>query len=99
MKESYQESSCTAMFACAFSRGIRNGWYEDPAVYREGCIRACEGLKKMAIDTDGHVWGVCRGSEFSCSKHYYAEQLLPRLDDTHGIGIILLALCERMKLD
>jgi len=25
--------------------------------------------------------------------------LLPRLDDTHGIGIILLALCERMKLD
>lgn len=99
MKESYQESSCTAMFACAFSRGIRNGWYHDPSPYRQGCIRACEGLKKMAIDVDGHVWGVCRGSEFSCSKHYYAEQLLPRLDDTHGIGIILLALCERMKLD
>jgi hypothetical protein len=42
---------------------------------------------------------VCRGSEFSCSRRYYAEQLLPRLDDTHGIGIILLALCEGEKLD
>ncbi|ADY12654.1 glycoside hydrolase family 88/105 protein [Sphaerochaeta globosa] len=99
MKESYQESSCTAMFACAFSRGVRHGWYEDPQPYRDGCIKACEGLKEMAIDTDGHVWGVCRGSEFSCSKHYYAQELLPRLDDTHGIGIILLALCDRMKLD
>lgn len=96
--QSYQESSCTAMFACAFSRGVRFGWYDEPEPYRLGCINACDGLKEMAIDADGHVWGVCRGSEFSCSKHYYAEQLLPRLDDTHGIGIILLALCERAKL-
>ncbi len=86
------------MFACAFSRGVRFGWYDEPEPYRLGCIKACDGLKEMAIDADGHVWGVCRGSEFSCSKHYYAEQLLPRLDDTHGIGIILLALCERAKL-
>lgn len=96
--QSYQESSCTAMFACAFSRGVRNGWYEEAGPYREACIKACEALKTKAIDVDGHVWGVCRGSEFSCSKHYYAQQLLPRLDDTHGIGIILLALCERAKL-
>lgn len=98
MPQSYQESSCTAMFASSFSRGIQHGWYEDPAPYQEGCLKAVEGLKKIAVDTDGHVWGVCRGSEFSCSRHYYANELLPRLDDTHGIGIILLALCERMKL-
>lgn len=98
MKSSYQESSCTAMAACAFSRGVRQGWYENPEPYREGCLKACDGLKKKAIDGDGHVHGVCRGSEFSCSRHYYAEQLLPRLDDTHGIGIILLALCEGEKL-
>lgn len=98
MNTSYLESSCTAMFACAFSRGVRMGWFENPAAYEEGCKKACQALKEQAIDHDGHVWGVCRGSEFSCSPHYYAEQLLPRLDDTHGIGIILLALCERMKL-
>lgn len=96
--QSYQESSSTAMFACAFSRGVRHGWYAESEPYRVACIKACEALKEMAIDADGHVWGVCRGSEFSCSKHYYAQQLLPRLDDTHGIGIILLALCERAKL-
>ncbi len=91
MRSSYQESSCTAMAACAFSRGVRGGWYENPEPYREGCVKACDGLKKKAIDSDGHVrGGVCRGSEFSCSRHYYAEQLLPRLDDTHGIGIIFL---------
>jgi rhamnogalacturonyl hydrolase YesR len=98
MESSYQESSCTAMAACAFSRGVRGGWYENPEPYREGCLKACEGLRKKAIDGEGHVHGVCRGSEFSCSRHYYAEQLLPRLDDTHGIGIILLALCEGEKL-
>lgn len=98
MKASYPESSCTAMFACSFSRGVRFGWYEDPSLYAEGCKRACDALKEQAIDQEGHVWGVCRGSEFSCSAHYYAEQLLPRLDDTHGIGIILLALCEGRKL-
>lgn len=99
MPSSYQESSSTAMAACAFSRGVRYQWYEESEPYREGCIKACEGLKKKAIDNDGHVHGVCRGSEFSCSRHYYAEQLLPRLDDTHGIGIILLALAEREKLN
>ncbi len=98
MSSSYLESSCTAMFACAFSRGVRMGWYGNPYEYEQGCKRACQALKEQAIDYDGHVWGVCRGSEFSCSPQYYAEQLLPRLDDTHGIGIILLALCERMKL-
>lgn len=96
--ESYQESSCTSMFACAAARGVRFGWYEMPERYADACIKAVEALKAKAIDADGHVWGVCRGSEFSCSRRYYAEELLPRLDDTHGIGIILLALCERMKL-
>ncbi|HKM06674.1 MAG TPA: glycoside hydrolase family 88 protein, partial [Sphaerochaeta sp.] len=98
MDSSYRESSCTAMFACSFSRGVRMGWYENPTEYELGCKKACQALKEQAIDRDGHVWGVCRGSEFSCSPHYYADELLPRLDDTHGIGIILLALCERMKL-
>ncbi|MDT4762209.1 glycoside hydrolase family 88 protein [Sphaerochaeta sp. PS] len=99
MSSSYPESSCTAMFACGFSRGIRMGWYgADAPKYEDGCRRACQALKEQAIDKEGHVWGVCRGSEFSCSAHYYAERLLPLLDDTHGIGIILLALCEDMKL-
>lgn len=98
-KDSYEESSCTAMFACGFARGVRYGWYENPEPYRKASLQAIEALKQNAIDSDGHVWGVCRGSEFSCSPRYYMEQLLPLLDDTHGIGIILLALGENLKME
>jgi rhamnogalacturonyl hydrolase YesR len=98
MPQSYEESSCTAMFACSFSRGVRSGWYPDGEPYRQACLKAVQALKETAIDSEGHVWGVCRGSEFSCSRQYYAHQLLPRLDDTHGIGIVLLSLCEAQKL-
>ncbi len=98
MPSSYQESSCTAMFAAACSRGIRGGWFEENGVYEEAVARAIDGLLTHAIDREGRVLGVCRGSEFSCSRHYYAEQLLARIDDTHGIGIILLALREYLLL-
>jgi hypothetical protein len=43
------------------------------------------------------VYGVCRGSEFAFSSDYYKNDLLPRLNDTHGIGIVLLAIYEVMK--
>jgi rhamnogalacturonyl hydrolase YesR len=93
---SYPETSCTAMFICAFSRGIRKGWLED--LYREAAEKAWKALERRAIDRDGNVHGVCRGSEFAFNPKYYAEHLLPRLNDTHGIGIVLLAGTEILKL-
>lgn len=98
MSTSYQESSCTAMFAAACSRAVQHGWFAEPKPYRDAIARAIEGLLSHAIDEEGRVLGVCRGSEFSCSRHYYAEELLPRIDDTHGIGIILLAFAEYLRL-
>jgi unsaturated rhamnogalacturonyl hydrolase len=98
MPSSYQESSCTAMFAAACARGIKAGWLEEDEVYKEAIKRAVSGLLTHAIDKEGRVLGVCRGSEFSCSRHYYVEELLARIDDTHGIGIILLALGEYERL-
>jgi rhamnogalacturonyl hydrolase YesR len=109
MPSSYQETSCTAMFICAFSRGIRQGWFEDntsPGARPAGsllqyCIaadKAWKALERNSIDRDGNVYGVCRGSEFAFNPRYYAEHLLPRLNDTHGIGIVLLAGVELLKL-
>lgn len=99
MSESYQESSCTAMFASSVIRGINHQWYEDPEVYRTAAKKAVAALKRLAIGANAEVLGVCRGSEFSTSKHYYAEELLPRVDDTHGIGIILIALALEAGCD
>jgi rhamnogalacturonyl hydrolase YesR len=95
---SYPETSCTAMFICAFSRGIRYRWLEDTAPYREAAEKAWKALERYGIDRAGNVHGVCRGSEFAFNPRYYAEHLLPRINDTHGIGIVLLAGTEILKL-
>jgi rhamnogalacturonyl hydrolase YesR len=97
MPSSYPETSCTAMFICAFARGIRFGWLDLPG-YREAAERAWKALERCSIDKAGNIHGVCRGSEFAFNNRYYAEHLLPRLNDTHGIGIVLLAGTEILKL-
>jgi rhamnogalacturonyl hydrolase YesR len=106
MAGSYIETSCTAMFICAFSRGLRFGWFDADgadsadagAAYRAAAEKAWRALEQYSIDREGNVWGVCRGSEFSFNPRYYAEHLLPRLNDTHGIGIVLLAGVELLKM-
>ncbi len=96
--DSYPESSCTAMFIFGFSRGVRNNWLQDPGPYAAAVDKAWKALNKTSIDSDGNLYGVCRGSEFSFSPEYYKKDLLPRLNDTHGIGILLLAGVEVIRL-
>ena len=54
---------------------------------------------ERAIDEDGNVYGVCRGSGFAHHAYYYKYELMPRLNDTHGIGIIMLAGIEAGKMN
>ncbi|MDU0205440.1 glycoside hydrolase family 88/105 protein [Paenibacillus sp. MAH-36] len=96
--ESYAEASCTSMFIYAFARGVRFGWLEEAAPYVEAVLRGWEGLTRYAIDKNGNVYGVCRGSGYSFNKLYYKDQLSWQLNDTHGIGIVLLAGIETIKL-
>jgi len=97
--ESYEESSCTSMFAYAFAVGVQNNWFQDPSEYISSVNRAWDGLKQRAIDAEGNVYGVCRGSGFAHHSHYYKHDLMPRLNDTHGIGIIMLAGIEAVKMN
>ncbi|RXZ76575.1 glycosyl hydrolase [Paenibacillaceae bacterium] len=87
---SYEETSCTAMFAYAFCRGVRLGWLQNPDAYADAARKAWEGLTKFSIDQAGNVYGVCRGSGYSFSSDYYKDELNWVLNDTHGIGIVLL---------
>ncbi|MDF2936994.1 MAG: hypothetical protein K0Q90_2367 [Paenibacillaceae bacterium] len=89
--ESYEETSCTAMFVYAFCRGVRLGLLEDPEPYMEAALRGWAGLTRHAVDQWGNVYGVCRGSKYSFSPDYYKYDLTWSLNDTHGIGIVLLA--------
>ncbi|MCM3128022.1 glycoside hydrolase family 105 protein [Paenibacillus provencensis] len=98
--ESYSETSCSSMFIYAFSRGIRYGWLpeEIQRQYAEAVFRGYEGIIRHCIDRDGNVYGVCRGSGYSFSPNYYKERLSWLLNDTHGIGIVLLAGIESLRL-
>ncbi len=96
--ESYEETSCTAMFAYAFARGVRFGWLREPARYVEAVYKAWKGLTQISVDRYGNVHGVCRGSNYAFTPDYYKYELLWRTNDTHGIGIVMLAGVEAIKL-
>ncbi|WP_272039292.1 glycoside hydrolase family 88/105 protein [Paenibacillus sp. JJ-100] len=96
--DSYEETSCTAMFIYAYARGIREGWLEQPGLYREAVRKGWEGLARLSIDYKGNIYGVCRGSGYSFTTLYYRDDLGWNLNDTHGIGIVLLAGVEAYKM-
>jgi rhamnogalacturonyl hydrolase YesR len=96
--DAYPETSCTSMFTYAFARGIRYGWLERPQPYVKAVFKAWEALNRTSIDKGGNVHGVCRGSEFSFTPEYYKKELLWNLNDTHGVGIVLLAGVEVLRL-
>lgn len=96
--ETYQEASCTAMFAYGFARGVRFGWLDQPARYIEAAERAWNGLTCKAIDRQGNVHGVCSGSRYAFTAEYYNEDLLTVTNDNHGIGIMMLAGTEVAKM-
>ncbi|MEX1031090.1 MAG: glycoside hydrolase family 88 protein [Paenibacillaceae bacterium] len=98
MQDSYEETSCTSMFIYAFARGIRFGWITDSEPYTQAVLKGWEGLAKHSIDSSGNIYGVCRGSGYSFSPLYYKDDLTWNLNDTHGIGIIMLAGVEVFQL-
>lgn len=96
--ESYEEASCTSMFIYGFSLGVRHGWLERPGPYAQAAVRGWEGLCSRAIDKRGNLYGVCKGSSWSHSHAYYKHELGWSLNDTHGIGIVLLAGIETARM-
>lgn len=86
------------MFVYAFARGVRRGWLTEPYPYADAALRGWTALAQYCIDHQGNVYGVCRGSGYSFNKLYYKEQLTWQLNDTHGIGIVLLAGIEALEL-
>lgn len=93
--ETYAETSCGAMFILAISRGIRAGILDES--YRAVVDSAWNGICRNAIDKDGNVYGVCKGSGCSYDKAYYAALYAVKNDD-HGTGVVLAALESLIKM-
>lgn len=96
--ESYEESSCTSMFIYGFALGIRHCWLENSEPYIKAALAGWQGLCERAVDKKGNLYGVCKGSSWSYSHAYYKHDLGWNLNDTHGIGIVLLAGIETQRM-
>lgn len=98
-EDAYEESSATAMITYSFLRAVRLHWMEEDfeRCLKEAAQKAIDGLTHKCIDQWGNVYGTSAGSYFSYDPDYYAKELPWKLNDTHGIGIVLLALCEWAK--
>lgn len=90
--DSYEETSCTCMFICAFLRGYRMELLGEE--FCSAALKAWKAICNKYIDKHGNVYGVCRGSGYSFSPDYYKYELLTNKNDLHGVGIVLLAACE-----
>lgn len=96
--DAYHEASCTAMFAYSFARGVRFGWLTEPQQFIQAALKAWDGLTRYAIDAQGNVHGVCSGSRYAFTADYYKNDLLTVTNDNHGVGIMMLAGTEIVKL-
>jgi rhamnogalacturonyl hydrolase YesR len=86
--ESWEETSCTAMFAYAIARGVNRGWL--PAEDRRFAGIALAALCARCLSPEGVVKGTCEGTGIGLRLDYYASRKRPD-DDAHGPGPLLLA--------
>ncbi len=85
--DSYEESSCTAMFTYSVARAVNEGWIPD--LYRTVAERGWQGLKEK-ITEDAQVRDICVGTHVELNAPFYYNR--PRsVNDTHGLASTLLA--------
>lgn len=90
---SYQESSCSAMFVYIVARAVNNNYIKPR--YMSIARQGWKGLLTK-IGPDGKVKGVCTGTVVSDNLVDYYNRPAP-LNDVHGIGVVLLAGIEMLE--
>jgi rhamnogalacturonyl hydrolase YesR len=93
--DSYLETSCSAMFTYGIARAVNKGYIEPR--YASIAQRGWEGVASK-IQVDGQIEGVCMGTVVSDDLVYYYRRPTP-LNDIHGIGMVLLAGSEIVRLE
>lgn len=94
LENTYLETSSSAIFTYAIAKAINEGWLDSRYAYI--ATQGWEGVSRKIL-ADGQVEGICMGTGINTATYYYANRLTP-LNDIHGLGAILLAGSEVMKL-
>jgi unsaturated rhamnogalacturonyl hydrolase len=91
--DTYEETSCSAMFIIGLSRGIQLGILDES--YRQPLMKAWAGLQTR-ISPDGRVKDICRGTEIGNDVNFYNKR--ERFDnDPRGLGAVITACVEMMR--
>jgi unsaturated rhamnogalacturonyl hydrolase len=92
-KDSYLETSATAMFTYAVAKAVNEGWI--PKSY---ISIAKEGWKGVAskVDQQGGIFDICIGTGISDAVSFYYKRPVP-YNDVHGIGPVIMAGAEMVK--
>ena len=85
--DSFEETSCSAMFTYAIARAVNKGYLEER--YLSIALKGWEGILGKIRD-GGQLEGVCAGTGVSDDLVSYYHRPTP-LNDPHGIGAVLLA--------
>jgi unsaturated rhamnogalacturonyl hydrolase len=92
--DSFEETSCTAMFIIGIARGLRMGILDES--FRMPLQKAWLGLQSR-ISSDGIVSDICRGTEIGNTYDFYARR--DRFDnDPRGLGAVITACVEMMRM-
>lgn len=93
--DSYEESSCTAMFTYSIARAVNEGWI--PVLYRQAALQGWQGLKEK-ITEDAQVSDICVGTHVELNAPFYYNR--PKsVNDTHGLASTLLAGAEMYRMN
>jgi unsaturated rhamnogalacturonyl hydrolase len=94
-RESYEETSASAMYVFALARGINRGWLDAKAFGPPVAI----GWNAVAgkVNAKGQVEGVCVGTGVGWDPMFYMYRPVHLLA-AHGYGPVLLAAAEMIEL-
>lgn len=92
--DSFEETSCTAMFVYAIAHGINKGWID----YSYGPV-AQAGWNALVtkVNEKGEVDGTCWGTTFANDIVYYYHRPAS-VNASHGYGPVLFAAAEMLAL-
>ncbi len=93
--DTYLETSATAMFVRAFSKGLLYGWLSDNG-FRSAAENGWKAVAEQVRD-DGSVEGIVRGTPIMFSDEEYHNHP-PRLHDPRGLGAVLYAAAALQQL-
>jgi unsaturated rhamnogalacturonyl hydrolase len=91
--QSFEETSCTAMFTYAIATGVKNGWLDES--FRETAVKGWNGLLQKV--KNGQLSDICVGTGEGRNYDYYLDR--PReTGNSHGQAALLWAASAMLQL-